>query len=109
MGRDAAGGLSSSAALTTCAVLILQEIMSLSLTPGQVSCTDYAEHFLGRLMGASDKMAQVSCQPGKVCISCRHLVPLNLVGNEATPSEVEMQYFCFFNWDVVFSSFTHLC
>ncbi|KAN0032953.1 hypothetical protein ACTFIV_006895 [Dictyostelium citrinum] len=62
------GGVSSSSALTGACILCLDSLFHWNLTKEQMANTDFAEYFLGKLGGASDKTTQLFSKKGKISI-----------------------------------------
>lgn len=62
------GGVSSSSALTGACILCLNSLFHWNLTKEQMANTDFAEYFLGKLGGASDKTTQLFSKKGKISI-----------------------------------------
>ncbi|EGC35733.1 hypothetical protein DICPUDRAFT_47540 [Dictyostelium purpureum] len=68
LGLGYTGGVSSSSALTGAVILALNYLFDWNLTKEQMASTDYAEYFMGKSGGASDKTAQLFSKKGKISI-----------------------------------------
>eukprot|EP01132_Coremiostelium_polycephalum_P009325 gene9325-11432_t len=68
LGLPFSGGLSSSSALTTSAILLLNSLFNWNLTLEEMAQTDFAEYYLGKSGGASDKTTQLFSKKGKISV-----------------------------------------
>lgn len=85
---SAAGGQSSSAALTGGLMVCLNEMFQWNLSLDQLAQTDYGEYFLGKMAGCADKMAQLNAHRNKVSVI--QAVPEKLLKQIVFPSQIKV-------------------